>query len=86
MKRKKAVESEQYCCPLCAKPLTQQNGTSIHPNDPKFGIVLYCSTPVGNGPEKCPAQECSGHGKTIEEAFDVIIDKFTKTRSGAVVE
>lgn len=46
----------------------------MHPNNPEYGIMLYCihGDPTGrNHP-----QEVAGHGKTIKDAYDVILSKF----------
>lgn len=62
-----------YLCPLCKKPLTITPGSVIHKND---GVTLYCDTPLGTGPDQCPAQEVMGHGRNEDNAYDVITQKY----------
>jgi hypothetical protein len=62
----------QYNCPLCQAELKEQNGSPMHPNDSAYGKSLYCPN------IKCPAQEVSGHGDNVKQAFEVITAKFNK--------
>jgi len=64
----------KYYCPLCKSELVQMFGESVHPNDPKYGVTLYCPS------WKCPAQEVSGHGSNVKDAWGVIEAKFMGKR------
>jgi hypothetical protein len=57
----------EYNCPLCQTVLTPLQGDGINPVN---GWYLYCAN------KSCPAQEVSGHGKTVKDAFEVIGEKF----------
>ena len=70
----KTIEPTIFSCPVCKVELSQQYGTQIHPNDEKHGIMLYC----GNG--ECAAQEVAGHANKVQDAYQVILDKFTKRK------
>ncbi len=59
-----------YLCPVCQGVLVEQAGNELHPGDETFGMTLYCSS------NKCPAQEVSGHGKNVKEAWETIQFKF----------
>ena len=59
-----------FLCPVCRKSLAGQHGNQIHPNDPNFGVVVFCDN------RECPAQEVSGHRKDLDDAFEVIKEKF----------
>ena len=65
---------KEYQCPLCKVELTLQYGTQVHPNDPNYGVTLYCAN------RKCPAQEVSGHGKNEKDAFLTIEQKYMGKR------
>ena len=75
MKQKQNKETD-FCCPLCDTQLVAQPGDTMHPNDPVFGLTLFCPS------LKCPAQEVSGHtikGKE-KDAYNVILAKFAGKR------
>lgn len=59
-----------FKCPVCQGSLKSSPGDYLHPNDPKFGMYVYCPS------LQCPAQEVCGHGKNEKEAFEVVTDKF----------
>ena len=59
-----------FNCPQCNQVLTENVGTQIHPNNPEYGITLFCSY------RKCPVQEVMGHGDNAKKAFEVIQLRF----------
>ena len=59
-----------YQCPVCQGKLVEQSGNELHPGDDNYGITLYCSS------KQCPAQEVSGHGKNLKDAWEVLQLKF----------
>ena len=65
---------KEYLCPCCNTPLNQYYGEFVHPNDPNYGITLDC------GNRNCPPQQVMGHGKTAEEAYKVIRQKYCGDR------
>lgn len=74
MKETNLPQQTSYCCPVCVTPLLKVFGENIHPNDPKFGITLFCLE------RNCGAAEVKGHGKSETIAYNVILSKFTGTR------
>lgn len=60
-----------FPCPVCKVPLSFTYGHSIHPNDPKFGVTLWCAS------KRCPASEVVGHGDDDKRAYEVIKHKFS---------
>ena len=65
----------KYKCPLCGAELVEMVGESVHPNNPKYGITLYCPSYA------CPAQEVSGHDDNAKKAFEVIEHRFGKAKA-----
>jgi hypothetical protein len=59
-----------YNCPVCQGVLVEGFGDQLNPGDPKHGVFLYCPS------RQCPAQEVSGHGTNVKEAWGVIQAKF----------
>lgn len=57
-------------CPVCEAELVSMAGNQLYPGDKNYGVTLWC--PSG----ACPAQEVSGHGDTVKEAFEVITHRF----------
>ena len=72
----KKEENQEFLCPVCNVELSKQFGNQVHPNDPAFGITLFCNS------KECPAQEVAGHTtrKIEREAYQIIIDKFIKRK------
>lgn len=62
---------EDFLCPVCNRSLDVQDGNQLHPNDPNYGVTVYCPW------RDCSAQEVSGHGTKMESAFRVIVEKFS---------
>lgn len=65
----------EYRCPLCNTLLVQEHGEKIHPGDPAHGVSLLCPAEY---PRICSAQEVMGHGRTSDEAFRIIQQKYVK--------
>jgi hypothetical protein len=59
-----------FNCPVCQQELAEQVGQQTHPNDPNYGVTMYCPSRL------CPAQEVSGHGDNSKAAWAVIQQKF----------
>lgn len=57
-------------CPVCNAEMSVMAGESLHPGDTKHGTTVYCPN------RDCSAQEVSGHGDNVKEAFDVVQHKF----------
>jgi len=64
----------KYNCPLCGKEMTSVDGESIHLGNTKYGVTIFCHN------KECPAQEVSGHGNNLKDAYEVVIHKFGKLR------
>lgn len=47
----------------------------MHPGDYAYGVTLSCED------KGCKAQEVMGHGKKVEEAWEVVVGKFVKKKS-----
>lgn len=62
-------------CPICKVPLLKAYGSKMNPNDPKFGVIVFC------GNNKCSAQEVFGHGDKEKDAYEVVYAKFVKRRT-----
>lgn len=60
-------------CPICDSELSVMLGHKMHPNDPKYGVTLYC------GNAKCAAQEVFGHADNSEKAYKIILAKYVKS-------
>jgi hypothetical protein len=60
----------KFQCPLCNSELLETMGNAVHPNDPKFGVTLFC------GSRECPAQDVMGHGDKVKDAFEVIQHRY----------
>jgi hypothetical protein len=54
-------------CPVCDEQLSSTPGDSINPRN---GITVFCPN------AKCSAQEVTGHGRTEQEAFEIIKAKY----------
>ena len=65
--------SANLICPHCGVPLSTQQGDTIHPGDPAYGISVYCANIT------CGPQEVAGHGDNIPQAFRVIQEKYQKS-------
>ena len=65
-----------YTCPLCKSELVGMDGEKMHPNDRNYGYSLFCLN------VECPAQEVMGHGKKVEEAWEVVTEKYGKKGRG----
>ena len=61
------VFEHNYLCPMCDQSLDVAEGDGMSLTN---GLTLYCPN------RACPAQEVSGHGRTFEDAFRVIREKF----------
>jgi hypothetical protein len=64
------TEITEYNCPVCKAPLYSAP-------DPLTGIrsggyTVWCGQPN----EVCRAQDVSGHGKNVKEAYQIIKEKF----------
>jgi hypothetical protein len=75
IKNSKVRVPGEYYCPLCDAKLVTSLGNLLHPGDVKFGYMLFCPSRL------CPAQEVSGHGGTVKEAFEIIQHKFKSNES-----
>jgi len=62
----------EFFCPICNVPLVSMLGHKMHPNDPNYGITLYCAN------IKCSAQEVFAGGKNEEDAYEVIKVKYIR--------
>lgn len=60
-------------CPLCDAELSKMLGHKMFPNDPKYGVTLYCLNP------QCGAQEVFGHADNEEKAYEVVLAKYVKS-------
>lgn len=60
----------KYPCPICGVEMTEFAGEKMHPGNPAFGITLSCEH------RGCTAQEVMGHGKKVEDAWAVVVEKF----------
>ena len=60
----------KYQCPLCEAELLVRIGSCLYPLDPKHGLYLYCPNIA------CPAQEVAGHAKNVEDAYEIIQQKY----------
>lgn len=69
---KNTINITVFNCPLCSTLLVETVGNQIHPNDPKFGVGLKCPALA------CPSEEVYGHGKNVEDAYEVVLDKYKK--------
>ena len=69
------VRNTKLKCPMCDKPMISIDGTKL---DPKDGITIWCSTPYGNQPGQCSAQEVFGHGKNDKDAYEHVLQRFKK--------
>ena len=57
----------EYECPVCKKGMSVGVGDG---HNRENGYSLYC-------PHKdCPAQEVTGHGKTVKEAYIIVKEKY----------
>lgn len=63
-----------YQCPLCQVELREQVGTVLHPGDKDYGITLDCANVL------CVAKEVMGHGDKAKDAFQIILDKYTRRK------
>lgn len=70
----KESSNKNHNCPVCKTELKTQFGNQLHPDDDKFGITMYCPN------KQCTAQEVAGHANKIEDAYQVILDKFPKRK------
>jgi len=75
MKDKNTMTIMTFNCPLCSAELVEQVGSSLHPGDAKYGVSLHCPS------LQCPAQEVAGHGDSAKLAFEVIQDKFKRSKT-----
>lgn len=57
---------------MCNTELVWMNGNQTHPNDTKCGVTVWCPS------KDCPAQEVSGHGSSLKDAYAVIQSKYSK--------
>ena len=66
------IKTPQYKCPLCQTELLIQIGNYFHPNNPEYGLSLYC------GNMECKI-EVHGYTRTSNPAaaFEIIEDKYT---------
>lgn len=62
------MKDKLYSCPVCRQALFHVKGNRITDE----GTTMFC--PHGN----CPAQEVEGYGKTPDDAFKIIQQKFPK--------
>ena len=60
-----------YNCPLCNGEMKLIPGTQINAND---GVTLYCPH------RTCPAQEVFGHGQTDKQAWEIITQKYGRSK------
>ena len=63
---------KEYLCPLCKIELSTQFGNYFHPNNPDYGLTLFCNNNLCN-------VEVFGYtrGKNLKDAFEIITDKYT---------
>jgi hypothetical protein len=83
MKRRN-TEQTDYCCPCCFEQLTQAFGNQLNPGNEKYGVMLYCEK--GDPTGRTHPQEVAGHGKTVKDAYDVILAKFTGAKYEVTTE
>lgn len=76
MKRKN--EETDYCCPICDAQLQRIFGNQMFPNNPAYGVTLFCMN--GDPSGKAHPQEVSGHSKTEKDAYNIILAKFTNAK------
>lgn len=63
-------EKDKFICPICQEELTQMFGEKMHPNNPEYGVTLYCAN------MQCSAQEVMGHGDKVKDAYETVMHKF----------
>jgi hypothetical protein len=65
------MKSTTYNCPFCNTELLTNIGNHTHPNDPEYGLTLYC------GNRMCKI-DVSGYTRTTNPAaaYEVIEDKY----------
>lgn len=66
---------KNYPCPICDNEMSLFAGDKMHPGDPLFGVTLSCEH------RECTAQEVMGHGKKVEDAWEVVKEKFLKRKN-----
>jgi len=66
----------EFKCPICDQPMVVSIGTKVNRKD---GVTLWCSTPYGDGPGQCSAQEVAGHGNNEKSAHEVVLQKYKKS-------
>jgi len=64
------MKETTYKCPVCKGNLHACFGESIHPNNPEFGVTVFCASKL------CPAQEVMGHSNNEKNAFEIVTDRF----------
>jgi hypothetical protein len=64
-------EQTSYACPVCRVNMVSHEGQVL---DIRDGMTVWCDN------KECRAQEVSGHGRNIKEAYEVILDKFKVVR------
>lgn len=66
---------KNYPCPVCSHEMSLFAGDKMHPGNPSFGVTLSCEY------KECTAQEVMGHGKKVEDAWEVVEEKFLKRKN-----
>lgn len=61
---------KNYPCPVCGVKMTEFAGDKMHTGNPLFGVTLSCEH------RGCTDQEVQGHGKKVDDAWDVVVEKF----------
>jgi len=61
-----------FICPVCNLFLNSEDGDHLHPNNPDYGVTLFCPS------FSCPAQEVFGHANNERNAFEIITQKYGK--------
>ena len=62
--------SMKYNCPICSEEMVESAGDGVTMGDPKLGAFLICRN------MKCSAQDVSGHGSNVKDAWRVVQEKF----------